>query len=110
MVGNIYLAKIYFTDLSEYKIRPILVIKMLEEDCICLQLTSQLKNSNIILNNSDLSEGRLQRDSLVVVPKNFTLHKSILVKYIASVKEDVLFKIFQNFCSEIGCCENMRNI
>ena len=26
MVGSIYLARIYFTDLSDYKIRPVLVI------------------------------------------------------------------------------------
>jgi len=29
MVGDIYLAKIYFTNLREYKIRPVLVIKQL---------------------------------------------------------------------------------
>ena len=32
MVGKIYLAKIYFTDLSEYKIRPVLVIKELDAE------------------------------------------------------------------------------
>ena len=80
MVGDIYLAKIYFTDLSEYKIRPVLVIKEMDEDCICLQLTSQLNSTAMILTNKDLSQGKLQKDSLVVVPKNFTLHKSILFK------------------------------
>ena len=30
MVNKIYLAKIYFTDLSSYKIRPILVIKEID--------------------------------------------------------------------------------
>ncbi len=103
MVGDIYLAKIYFTDLSEYKIRPVLVIKELNEDCICLQLTSQLNNAKIILKNSDLSKGKLQKNSLVIVPKNFTLHKSILFKYIASVKENVILQIFKSFCNEIGC-------
>jgi len=48
MVGKIYLAKIYFTDLNEYKIRPVLVIKVLDEDCICLQLTTQYYNSKIL--------------------------------------------------------------
>jgi mRNA interferase MazF len=36
MVGEIYPAKIYFTDLSYYKIRPVLVIKTLGDDCMCL--------------------------------------------------------------------------
>jgi hypothetical protein len=32
MVGKIYLSKIYFTDLSKSKIRPVLVIKELGDD------------------------------------------------------------------------------
>ena len=103
MVGKIYLAKIYFTDLSEYKIRPVLVIKELGEDCICLQLTSQIKSSDIILTNNNLVDGKLEKDSLVVIPKNFTLHKSILFRYIASVEDKKLLEIFNNFCYRIGC-------
>ena len=34
MVGKIYLAKIYFTDLSSYKIRPVLIIKELDKNDI----------------------------------------------------------------------------
>ncbi len=103
MVGSIYLAKIYFTDLSEYKIRPVLVIKELGEDCICLQLTSQYNKSKIKITKDDLSNGKLKKDSLIVVPKNFTLHNSILFKYIANVKEEKLKTIFNLFCKEIGC-------
>jgi len=103
MVGSIYLAKIYFTDLSEYKIRPVLVIKELGEDCICLQLTSKLNNNDIFITNDDLIQGILKKDSLVVVPKNFTLHKSILFKYIADIKQEKLKVIFSLFCKEIGC-------
>ena len=105
MVGSIYLAKIYFTDLSEYKIRPILVIKELGEDCVCLQLTSQDNKNKIKITNSDLSNGELKKDSLVVVPKNFTLNKSILFKHIANIKQDKLKTIFNLFCKEIGCNE-----
>jgi len=105
MVGSVYLAKIYFTDLSEYKIRPVLVIKELGDDCICLQLTSQYNNNKIIITNDDLSDGKLKKDSLVVVPKNFTLHNSILFKYIANIKEEKLKIIFRLFCKEIGCDE-----
>ena len=105
MVGNIYLAKIYFTDLSEYKIRPVLSIKDLGEDCICLQLTSQQDSSKIKVTNDDLTDGRLKKGSLVVVPKNFTLHKSILFKYIANIEQSKLEMIFTLFCKEIGCDE-----
>ena len=103
MVGNIYLAKIYFTDLSEYKIRPILVIKELKEDCICLQLTSQIDNQQLLVTVKDLTSGSLKKDSLVVIPKNFTLHKSILFKYLATINKNLLSKVYKLFCKEIGC-------
>lgn len=103
MVGKIYLAKIYFTDLSQYKIRPVLVIKEIGDDCICLQLTSQFSDERIKLENNDLVGGALKRDSLVVVPKNFTLHKNILFKYIGQITDKKLSEIYNVFCSEIGC-------
>ena len=103
MVGDIYLAKIFFTDLSEYKIRPVLVIKEMGDDCICLQLISNLKQNRLIVSNNDLSNGSLKKDSLVVVPKNFTLHKSILIRYLATIKETKLIEIKKLFCQEIEC-------
>lgn len=103
MVGEIYLAKIFFTDLSEYKIRPVLVIKQLDDDCICLQLTTQFKNNKLTISNSDLKDGELKKESLIVVPKNFTLHKSILFKYLATIKDTKQKEIFEIFCKEIGC-------
>jgi len=103
MVGKIYLAKIYFTDLSQYKIRPVLVIKMVDDDCICLQLTSQYRDKRIKLTNDDLIDGNLKKDSLIIVPKNFTLHKTILNKYIGQIHNEKLLNIFNNFCNKIGC-------
>ena len=38
MVGKVLLANVYFTDLSSYKIRPIIVIKDMKEDILCLPL------------------------------------------------------------------------
>jgi len=107
MVGGIYLAKIYFTDLSDFKIRPVLVLKQIDEDCICLQLTTQLKNINLKLTNKDLIDGSLKKDSLIVVPKNFTLHKSIMIKKLGTVSKEKMKTIYQVFCRQIGCnCEN----
>jgi mRNA-degrading endonuclease toxin of MazEF toxin-antitoxin module len=103
MVGEIHLAKIYFTDLSEYKIRPVLVIKQLDEDCICLQLTTQFKGSKLIISNKDLIDGELRKDSLIVVPKNFTIHKSILFKYLGTLNTIKQKEIFEVFCEKIGC-------
>jgi len=103
MVGKIYLSKIYFTDLSEYKIRPVLVIKELGDDCICLPLTTKTNKNGIIINSNDLENGELKKQSLIIIPKNFTLHKSILFKYLATIKSDKLNTIFVAFCHELGC-------
>jgi mRNA interferase MazF len=103
MVGNIYLAKIYFTDLSAYKIRPVLVIKELDDDCICLQLTSQIKENAFIITQQDVLKGILKKDSFVIVPKNFTLHKSILIKYLATIKPEVMLNIIRELCLTLGC-------
>ncbi len=103
MVGEIYLAKIFFTDLSSYKIRPVLVIKQVGEDCICLQLSSQIKSERIKISNNDLVDGSLKKDSVIVVPKNFTLHSSVLTKYIGKINNNTLNIIYEKFCVQIGC-------
>jgi hypothetical protein len=103
MVGEIHLAKIYFTDLSDYKIRPVLVIKELGDDCVCLQLTSQEKENTLFISQKDLIKGVLKKDSFIVMPKNFTLHKSIFIKYLATVNSKVMQDIKHHFCVEMGC-------
>ena len=103
MVGRIYLAKIYFTDLSEFKIRPVIVLRVYGEDCVCLPLTSNLKNKGFLLGTNDLADGFLKRESKVVFPKSFTLHRSILIKQIATVREDILSTIHVEFCKKMDC-------
>ncbi len=61
MVSRIFLAKIYFTDLSDYKIRPVLIVKDLEEDCICLPLTTQHNYPGIMISSNDFLEGALKK-------------------------------------------------
>ncbi len=103
MVGEIYLAKIYFTDLSNYKIRPVLVIKTLGEDCMCLQLTSQLHHPGIVISNSDLVDGVLKKSSMLLVTKSFTLHSSVLTKYLARINTVLLDHVLTRLCQELGC-------
>ncbi len=103
MVGRIYLAKIYFTDLSEYKIRPVIVLRVYGEDCVCLPLTSNLKNEGFLLGSNDLADGFLKKESKVIFPKSFTLHSSILIKHIATVRQDILSTIHVEFCKKMEC-------
>jgi len=103
VVGEIHLAKIYFTDLSAYKVRPILIIKDLGDDCVCLQVTSKFKEDRIQITKSDFIDGSLKKESVLVVPKNFTLHKSILIKYLGKLSKNKQDEIFNIFCKELGC-------
>jgi len=54
MVGSIYLAKIYFTDLSEYEIRSVLVTKELDlfKDCQCVDLKNSKYLEQSVMNIS----------------------------------------------------------
>jgi len=103
VIGNIYLAKIYFTDLSDYKLRPVLVIKQLADDFLCLPLTSQLKSNALALKQEDFLSGNLKQASFVIAHKSFTLHKSILSKHLATLKPDILLQAVQMFCLYLGC-------
>lgn len=103
MVGDIYLAKIYFTDLLAYKIRPVVIIKELDDDCVCLQLTTQAKENALIITQQNLLKGSLKKASFVIVQKNFTLHRSILFKYLATIKPDCVLDITHRLCLAMGC-------
>ena len=65
--------------------------------------SSQIKNNRLLITNSDLTDGKFKKDSVAIIPKNFTLHKSILGKYIGKVNKNILDKVFSKFCLEIGC-------
>jgi len=90
MVRKLFLAKIYFTDLSDYKLRPILLIKEYkDEDFLYLPLTTNLALKGITINNDDMEKELLKQTSVVIVPKIGILHKKFLVKEIGIVKEEI---------------------
>jgi len=103
MVGEIYLAEIFFTNLEGSKIRPILIIKELDEDIISLALTSQFRENRIKVSNTDLIDGFLKKDSLVVIPKNFTIHRNLLKKYLGKINFQKMEEIKKTFCKEMEC-------
>ncbi len=104
MVKQIVLAKIYFTDLTSFKLRPILLIKKYrDEDFLFLPLTTNLKIRGIKITADDLSHGKLKAPSVVIHPKIHTIHKSLFVKKIGELKTEVFNKILKELCTELGC-------
>lgn len=93
--GDIIIVKFPFTDGSEFKKRPALVIsnnKMgKSEDCLLVQITSKL-------NKDGLSISISKEDCLKVLPlksyirphKIFTIHKSLILSKISEVNKTFL--------------------
>jgi mRNA-degrading endonuclease toxin of MazEF toxin-antitoxin module len=94
----------FFTDLSNYKIRPILVIKEYkEEDVLFLPLTTNLDINGISITDDELETGAIYKPSVIVVPKIGVVHKSFLTKEIGLVKEEVFRKVMKEICSSFDC-------
>lgn len=104
MVGKIFLAKIFFTDITDHKIRPVLIIyKYKDEDYLFLPLTTNLKITGISIKSSDLQSGQLKKPSIIIVPKISIIHKSLLMREIGMVKIDILKQVMGKVCSDLGC-------
>ena len=61
MVGEIYLVRILFSDFTNSKVRPILIIKEYEEDVLALPLTTSLNRKGFTIQSEELVEGKLKK-------------------------------------------------
>ncbi len=97
------LVAVYFTDLSEYKIRPVLLFKKMQEDYLFLPLSSNLKKTGIIISSKDLKWWDLKQKSVIIIPKCWVIYKDSILKVIAELKEDVFQKVKLIMCKAIEC-------
>ena len=95
--GDVVVIPFPFSDLSQFKKRPALVIAVLEEDLILCQITSKYKRDNyaISLNQSDFIEGNLKIDSYIRPNKIFTVHKDLILYKIGHIKEEKLYEVLE---------------
>ena len=88
---DIILTNFPFSDLSETKVRPALVLKPLEgENTILLQITTQkrgISRYEVPLPRK-LCEGDIRFDSNIYLDMIFTLHESLVIKKLGSVKDE----------------------
>ena len=71
MVAEIHLGKIYFTDVSGSKVRPILLLKFNSfNDLLYMPLTSNPDIKGITITNIDLQDGYLPKTSVVSTKKS----------------------------------------
>ncbi len=106
--GNIVLASIPFTDLTEVKKRPVLVISnetynSTSDDIIVLAITSNLseRNHTIRIDNDSLIWGALPKASRIKADHIIKISKQIIKKELSKVKSSVLLNAISEFKSVI---------
>ena len=98
--GDIVLVPFPFSDLSSSKIRPVLIISKksynnIYLDVIVCGITSNLKPTeySVFLEQENLDVGILKINSKIKVDAITALEKSIILKSIGRVKEEILIKV-----------------
>jgi|ERR1017187_540674 mRNA interferase MazF len=96
--GDIVVVKFLFTDGSEFKKRPALIISNATvnktEDYLIVQITSKVNNDrlSIAIDNSDCINP-LPLKSYIRSHKIVTVHKSLILSKITSVKPDFINRV-----------------
>ena len=94
--GDIVVLPFPFSDLSNFKKRPALVITTLKsDDLILCQITSQNISDEyaVTLSNEDLVSGNLKRKSNIRPNRIFTADEKIILYKVGSLKENKLNQV-----------------
>lgn len=97
-----------FSDLSNIRKRPVLIISKNEDnkivdDIITCGITSNLKNTkySVEIDNKDLEKGKIPIKSRIKIDKLFTVKQSIVEKKIAKINQETFEKVREEFCNMI---------
>ena len=100
--GDIIVIDFPFSNLVQFKPRPVLVIKVPKGgDVIVNQITgsSYEKSAEIKIENKDFSKGSLRRDSYLRLDKLFSIEKSLIKYKIGSLKPEKFNEIINKIVS-----------
>ncbi len=102
--GDIILVPVPFTDLSESKQRPALIISNDDhnsnvEDVVVCGITSNIRDEDysIVIDQKDMSEGIMPVLSRIKVDKLFTLNKKIVLRRLGRVNKELLEAVKKEF-------------
>lgn len=96
--GDVVVVPFPFSDLTQAKRRPALVVSVLEgDDLILCQVTSQFVKDNyaISVEGKDFQEGGLKQKSNVRPNRLFTVDSHIVLYRIGNLKKDKLNEIIE---------------
>jgi mRNA interferase MazF len=96
--GEIVLIPVPFSDLSQTKQRPVLVISntshnYASRDMIVVAITSNLLQNGIVIESNDLTVGELPKKSIIRCENIYTLEQNIVIKRFGVISEKVLEKV-----------------
>ena len=97
--GQVVLIPFPFSDLSEAKMRPAVVLAFAgRSDWILCQITSNPYGDEraIVLNDADFSEGSLRVTSFARPGKLFTASNSLIAGEVGSLKPEILQKLIDS--------------
>jgi len=96
--GDIVVVPFPFSDLTQSKRRPALVITVLEgDDIILCQITSQRVKDKyaVLIDDNDFSDGSLKQPSNIRPNRIFTADKNIILYRIGHLKPEKMNKIIE---------------
>ena len=105
MKGDVVVVPFPFSDLSQAKRRPALIISNLQgNDLILCQITSQKKQDTyaISLNDSDFQTGQLNRNSYIRPNRIFTAEQNIVLYKIGQIKQEKLNEVISKIIEIIS--------
>ena len=106
MVGSIYFISMPYSDFKTAKGRPVLLFKTIDKnDLLVLPLTTNLEREGILINNEDICDGSLKKESVVIVPKLTAIDASLILgsRFIASLKEKSFDRVKSELCLKLEC-------
>ena len=106
MVGSIYFISMPYSDFKTAKGRPVLVFKTIDKnDLLVLPLTANLQREGIKVNNEDIRDGSLKKESVIIVPKLTAIDSSLILgsRFIASLKEKSFDRVKSELCLKLEC-------
>ncbi|MGZ8219465.1 type II toxin-antitoxin system PemK/MazF family toxin [Methylomagnum sp.] len=95
-----------FSDLSQWKRRPVLVLTEIDffGDFLAVAITSQSgHNDNMAILAADFSAGKLPSQSWVRSTRLFFLNKNNAVALLGRLKPNSFLRIHREVCQNLGC-------
>jgi hypothetical protein len=95
-----------YSDFKTAKGRPVLVFKTIDKnDLLVLPLTTNLEREGILINNEDISDGSLKKESVIIVSKLTAIDASLILgsRFIASLTAKSFEKVKKKLCVKLEC-------